>query len=274
MKTKKLVLPSMSRVELSVSHVDPEVAYTLNQNESHAHETCEIYVNLSGDVAFEVENRIYPISRGSVIITRPYEYHHCIFLSQRHHEHIWITFSAREYDSFLGMFFSREKGQDNLILLEEPQLEALMELLRALLDNENNPLDQRIAFLQLMRILQAGKHATSQGDLSPMPPDVAAALRFMDDHLAEELDIGTIAGVCNVSINTLERHFQDTFHMTPFAMLRKRRLYASMGRLRSGASVAEAARESGFSDYSHYIQLFRRQFGITPLGYKKKFRNH
>ena len=31
---------------------------------------CEIYLNLSGDVSFEVENRIYPVSPGTVILTR------------------------------------------------------------------------------------------------------------------------------------------------------------------------------------------------------------
>jgi AraC-like DNA-binding protein len=54
-------------------------------------------------------------------------------------------------------------------------------------------------------------------------------------------------------------------------MLRKKRLFASMDCLRNGASVAEAALESGFPDYSNYIQLFKKQFGITPLNYKKKF---
>jgi transcriptional regulator GlxA family with amidase domain len=102
--------------------------------------------------------------------------------------------------------------------------------------------------------------------------DVTAALRFMDAHLTEDLAIGTLAAACNVSPNTLERHFQEAFHMTPFAVLRRRRLFRSMELLRNGYSVAEAARESGFSDYSHYIQLFKKQFGITPLHYKKKFR--
>ena len=104
-----------------------------------------------------------------------------------------------------------------------------------------------------------------------VPRDVALALRFMDDHLSEDLDVGTVAAACNVSITTLERHFKDAFHATPFAMLRKKRLFRSMEHLRNGDSVAEAALKSGFSDYSNYIQLFKKQFGITPLCYKKKF---
>jgi len=81
----------MSRVDFSINHLDIDAASSLNQNETHIHKECEIYLNLSGNVCFEVENHLYPISRGSVIITRPYEYHHCIYRSNARHEHFWIT---------------------------------------------------------------------------------------------------------------------------------------------------------------------------------------
>ena len=271
MKTRSLTLPTVSAAEISVSHVDLDAGSTLNHNESHIHSACEIYLNLSGDVVFEVENRIYPIHRGSVIITRPYEYHHCIYLSEKRHEHFWITFSAAERDEFLKMFFSREKGKDNLILLDEKQLESLCRVLEGLLRNEMDRLQQRIDFLRIFQILSAGKSEEHTLSSSQLPGDVALALRFMDDHLAEELDMGAIAAACSVSVTTLERHFKDAFHSTPFAMLRKKRLFCSMEHLRKGDSVAEAALKSGFSDYSNYIQLFKKQFGITPLCYKKKF---
>ena len=44
--------------------------------------------------------------------------------------------------------------------------------------------------------------------------------------------------------------------------------------LRDGDMVADAAAKSGFSDYSNYIQLFKKQFGMTPLQYKKRFQYH
>lgn len=116
---RKITLPEISKAECSISHVVIDVASPLNENESHIHRECEIYVNLSGDVSFEVENRIYPVSRGSVIITRPFEYHHCIYHSNQLHEHFWITFSAGASDAFLAMFYGRGKGKDNLIILNE-----------------------------------------------------------------------------------------------------------------------------------------------------------
>jgi transcriptional regulator GlxA family with amidase domain len=104
-----------------------------------------------------------------------------------------------------------------------------------------------------------------------MPRDVVLALGFMDAHLVEELDVQGIAAAGNVSVTTLERHFKEVFHATPFAVLRRKRLFRSMEYLRNGMSVAEAASKSGFPDYSHYIQIFKKQFGMTPLGYRKQF---
>ena len=66
------------------------------------------------------------------------------------------------------------------------------------------------------------------------------------------------------------RDFKAALGASPTAVLRKKRLIASMACLRSGDSVTEAALKCGFSDYSNYIQLFRRQFGMTPLQYKKE----
>ena len=265
---KQIVVPGMAPVTLSVSRVELDAASPLNQNEPHIHRACEIYVNLSGDVAFEVENRIYPISRGSVIITRPLEYHHCIYRSQKRHEHYWITFTAQQED-FLQIFFQREKGQDNLIQLTEKQLCRLCDLLEAL-PKTADPLQLRILCLQLFAVLHEGTRGSSETTLDALPEVVVRVLRYMDEHLAEDLDIRKLAGVGNVSVNTLERQFKASLGTPPSAVLRKKRLIASMAFLRGGDSVTEAALKCGFSDYSNYIQLFHRQFGMTPLQYKKE----
>lgn len=270
-KTRKFTILGMSNADVTINYSNITAASALSQNDAHIHRECEIYLNLSGDVSFEVEDRIYPISRGSVIITRPYEYHHCISHSGEPHEHFWITFSAEENEDFLKMFFHREKGRDNLIILDETQLSELYCVLNSLLKNEVDMLKRRIEYLQIFRILSTGKLESSVGNMDELPSDVAKALRYMDDHLVEEIDIQTLSVVCNVSVSTLERHFKDTFNATPRAVLRKKRLIVSMEYLRSGEPVTEAALKSGFSDYSNYIQLFRKQFGITPLKYKKNF---
>lgn len=269
----KFSLPEMSKVDFSITYADIAANYPSDPGDSHIHAECEIYVNLSGDVSFEVENRIYPISRGSVIITRPFEYHHCIYHAIGQHKHYWITFSAKEDEDFLKLFFHREKGRNNLIVLNDAQLQELCSVLDTLLQTNVEPLLQRINLLRIFQILNAGTGVAFTSHGSNLPKIVANALLYMDAHFSEEISIDMIAAACNVSQNTLERHFKDAIGASPSATLRKKRLVASLEYLRDGKGIAEAACKCGFSDYSNYIQLFRKQFGLTPLQYKKKFTN-
>jgi len=271
MKQAIFTMPPMPEMEFAITRTKLDASSPMNVNEAHIHKTCEVYVNLSGKVSFAVEDRLYPISRGSVIVTMPYEYHHCIYHSDEPHEHFWITFSAQNDQEYLNLFFGREKGMDNRIVLEEPALEKLCELLEVLMDEKVQMLDRRIGILQFFRILSEGQRSTQFAPAQKLPQTVETALGYMDQNLAQELDIQMLARKCHVSVNTLERHFRESLGITPFAAIRRKRLFVSMMYLRKGESVTAAARKSGFSDYSNYIQLFRKQFGITPGQYKNQF---
>ena len=64
---------AMPPMDFDITKIELDSQSPLNHNEAHIHKRCEVYINLSGDVSFAVENRLYSITRGSVIITRPSE---------------------------------------------------------------------------------------------------------------------------------------------------------------------------------------------------------
>lgn len=262
-------LCSMSDIRFNISHTKSDDRNN-NDNESHIHEEYEIYLNISGNVAFEVENKIYPISRGSVIITKPHEYHHCIISEQTVHEFYWITFFAQGKEDYLKIFFERKKGENNLIILDEDGLAKMTDIFESLLCPEPDELEKRILFLQMFKVLRSGESVENIKEAA-LPEDIRKVLSYMDGHIAEEIDAAALCRVANFSINTLERHFISCLGTTPFAVLRKKRLVLSTHYLRQGESVSNAATKSGFSDYSNYIQIFKKHFGMTPLEYKKKF---
>lgn len=262
-------LGAMPPMDFDITKIELDSKSPLNHNEAHIHKRCEVYINLSGEVSFAVENRLYPITRGSVIITRPFEYHHCIYHSNEPHQHFWITFSGEQGQDFLRLFFDREKGVDNLLVLEEQALQQVCGILEALTREPLNGLERRIGVLRFFQILENSAPASRMEMRENLPEDVAAALEYVEGHLCEDLDVRHLAEVCHVSVNTLERHFKESVGDSPVAAIRKKRLLASLMFLRSGESVTDAARKSGFPDYSNYIQLFRKQFGMTPGKYKK-----
>ena len=90
----------------------------------HIHDFYEIYINLAGDVSFLVENSLYAIRRGDVIITRPNEIHRCIFHSDGIHEHfvIWLNDVP-----FASEKLKEELEKRTLIALPKEEKEVLIQ---------------------------------------------------------------------------------------------------------------------------------------------------
>lgn len=238
-----------------------------NVREHHVHPECEIYLNLSGDVDFMVENHLYPIAPGDVILTRPYEYHHCIYRSNALHKHFWILFSCEGNEALLDLFFHRPAGEQNRLTLPPTAAAELIEVCRALMDGKTPyPL-----FFRMLSLLRSGTSSAPGG--AALPPDVVLALEGIHTHLAAPLSITALAQQSHVSLNTLERHFKAHIGVTPQAYLRQKRLARAAELLAQGSSVGDACVRSGFPDYAHFIALFRQHFGVSPLRYQRQHRS-
>lgn len=269
MKSNSVHIPPSPDTRISVVKTELDKSSPSNQNEPHIHKETEIYVNLSGDVVFEVGNKIYPVSRGSVIITRPYEYHRCIYTGDKLHRHYWILIDREAPETIFSDIYGESKIESAHIRLGEESLAELEEALGTLINKKSPKLKNDIAFLKILSILSE-KEELPASDLDvPIPSDVLLALKYMDEHIDEPIELSELARVSFVSANTLERHFKEALDLTPTAMLKRKRLIYSTRFLRDGASVSEACERSGFTDYSGYINAFRLFFDMTPLKYKK-----
>lgn len=236
--------------------------------DSHVHPECEIYICLSGDVSFMVEQQIYPILPGSIVITRPYEYHHCIYHSDEPHKHFWILFSANGNESLLPRFFERENGERNLLVLSADGRRELFALCHSMIDEPLSEAERQYCFFRLLNLLDRAEVMSDQD--YGVDDAMSSALAYLDEHFCDSITVRELASVAHVSVNTLERHFQQKLHMTPMSYLKKKRLAHAAACLYEGCSVSEACEKSGFSDYSHFIALFKKTYGMTPLKYKKE----
>ncbi len=234
---------------------------------NHVHSDCEIYVNLSGDVSFMVEEQIYPIHPGSVIITKPFEYHHCIYHSQKPHKHFWILFSADESDSCFDIFFNRKKGEKNLFLPSPEKSAQLTKICNRLNSTSNSKLDFCVDFFELINII-----SNSEAEIA-CPSELDTLLKFINDNLQNQISTKSLAEYAHMSVNTLERYFNRYIGTTPSLYIKQKRLSHAAMLLHSGESVSQAAFGSGFGDYSNFIALFKKHYGITPLQYKKQIKH-
>lgn len=235
----------------------------------HYHNECELYVNISGEVNFWVEGTIYPLVHGSIIITRPHELHHCLFNSKKPHKHYCFRFHDNGNRELLKIFFDREKGKENLIVLNDDKTELLISLCKNLSQEDNSPFDTLYSFLTILKLLkESGQKERS--DKNRFDSYVAEAIKYINANLSDDITVKMIAQHVNVSVNTLENHFNKQLHLSPYAFLQQKRLLYASELLIEGKSVLDAAMYSGFPDYSHFISLFKKHFGITPNKFKKQ----
>lgn len=261
MKTNQISFGGINPFSFSVVHIEETDPY--GRNASHIHDQCEIYVNGSGDVSFMVEGQLYPVERGNAIITRPFEYHHCVYHSDTPHEHYWILFSAAGNEELLSPFFDRPAGAGNRIIPAQP--EKLLQICRRLTE-ERSPLEQYRDFFILIGLLKNGEVPVD----TPLPENLQQILGEINRNFTAPLQIEALAGEHFISVNTLERQFKTHLGVTPSEYLRQKRLAHAAALLREGVSVSSAAEQSGFADPSRFILYFKNRFGKTPLQYKKE----
>jgi PAS domain S-box-containing protein len=115
----------------------------------------------------------------------------------------------------------------------------------------------------------------------PEPQPVAAhvvrlaedASRYMREHLAERIDLSSMAGVLAVSPDHLGRVFKRHMGTTPHQFLIDLRLEAAEGLLaETDLTVTQIAWRVGFASPSHFVTTFRARTGTTPLEFRRRVR--
>ncbi len=238
--------------------------------EMHIHDSCEIYVNVSGGGTFMVENRFYPVTRGDMILTRPNEVHHGLFPNDTPHEHYCIWFTTGDNADWLTRFFKRERGEGNLLSLSQHDKEKLLRLLAAMekeMDEEGDPRRATCLFMQILLLIEDA--ATESEERANVPYPLSAILEEIGNRYREPLRMAEVAERYFISQSTLNRIFQTHLRISPHEYLENLRLARAKRMLASGADVTATALECGFSDCSHFIMLFRRRFNMTPGKYRK-----
>lgn len=84
------------------------------------------------------------------------------------------------------------------------------------------------------------------------------------------LKISDYATLCNRSISSFKRDFQDCFGSSPGKWLAEMRLkHAASLLLTTEASISEIGFSCGFEDVSHFSKSFRKFYRCTPRDYRK-----
>ncbi|MEX3687742.1 AraC family transcriptional regulator [Paraburkholderia sp. BR14263] len=98
----------------------------------------------------------------------------------------------------------------------------------------------------------------------PNDPRVETMKALLAADLATPLRVADLAQAVGLSPFHATRLFTQATGLPPHAWRTQLRLQRALAPLREGATVAEVAAASGFTDQSHFTRHFRRMFGVPP----------
>jgi AraC-type DNA-binding domain-containing proteins len=262
---------------ISVKRVCSNVA---NNTTFHLHNSFELYLFLQGDVNYWVEQSVYHLKRGTLLIFNNQEIHRVVNPSSNKYERLLIHFQPPVIEPFntektnlLSCFINREKGQNNAVLLSDRQLDIFLSLVKKLSDALNsekygsdvltrNYLMEVLIFIN--RLYQQNTDFLEQDTLSGRLHDI---LDYIEVHLSEDLSLDKISSHFSLDKSYLGRLFKKETGSTIYNYILLKRISLAKQLLSEGKNVSETCSLSGFNDYANFIRTFKKITGSSPSHY-------
>ena len=167
------------------------------------------------------------------------------------------------------LFRQRDASFVGILPLNDEEYElSNRHFLRAGQHIDNHPTDKmwschaRSDMISILRIAEGAY----QGDAVH---DGNEILRFIRDHLGEEITLTTLSQRFHTNRTTLTRLIKEQTGMTPMQYVMEERLNQSRPDLLfTDVSVQDLAEKYGFADVNYFIRAFKKRFGKTPLQYR------
>lgn len=245
----------------------------------HMHSEFEVFFFLRGDVNYIVEQRIYPLEPGDILIFNSTELHYPTFRTDAEFERIVLHFNpalaqqlSTSRTQLLRRFLSRPHGEDNLIRLPPHEIARFQELAMQIQkeshsDAEGDDVLAIVHLAELLVLLDRGQKTDLQPDR--LSPYVHQALCYISRTLPQPISLSDIASALSVDRFYLDKLFKKEMGTTIYNYVLLKRLNQARVLLAQGLSVGEACAGAGFNDYSNFIRTFKKYIGITPARFAR-----
>jgi AraC family transcriptional regulator len=207
----------------------------------------------------------------------------CVFPAMRPYRASWDTAGAIfvELAPDLVDEANRHLGRDDRTVLRAglaPGDHFIPPLAQALVDlaGRNEPATRLLAEslgLTLATHLAQAYAASGPPTVKPCGPMAQDKLRllkdFIDANLGAAVSLADLAAQVEMSVFHFARSFRQTTGIAPYQFVLRRRIELARELLRTpDSSVAEVALRCGFSQQSHFSEVFRRIAGVSPREYR------
>lgn len=243
---------------------------------AHYHNYYELYFLEEGQCCHMLQDRIYTLGPGDLILFSPYVMHRSFQDSNALSKRLLLYFQADQVDS-PELLTALDRGNGVYSLqpgLRRPVQYILKELLSkdgGVSDFEKSYCHTLLNTLLFMIILQAAKQEPKPLET---PSRISQIVRYIHSHYDEDIRLELLARTFYISPYYLCREFKRYTNSTLVQYLNITRIMNAQKKfLETDKNITEISRETGFTNITHFNRVFKNITGMTPSGYRKNRRN-
>lgn len=265
------------------------VSNIISPVEFHSHQQYEVFILEEGDVHYLINNQIYRIDPGTVILMDGSELHKVQLIDETasyvrsivHFDPNWLTplleageagFLLEYFSEFHHRLFKmRDKGDLKTLLTLVRQLSLLTEEERT----TQNEATVKITLAHLLGFIYKTDKLTlleeefGKSEKARLAEEIAS---YIQQHFDSKWTIKELAADINVSPSYASHLFKEVTGYTIMDYLMNYRLIQAKSLLSMSSkevSIKECAYQCGFESDAHFNRFFKKKTGVTPFTFKK-----
>ena len=190
---------------------------------------------------------------------------------------LWVHFSGVSASLYYELFQARNRRCPVLTMPPDNAIQEYLRELMSLYDSDSTELTADLYAAALLTKMLTDIIQVTEQERSwlGVPDTVQQARDYLTEHYNEKITLDDLAARYAVSKFHFQKQFKHFIGYTPNEFLLQLRLTRAKELLRqTDHPISQIACDVGIQNVSHFISLFKKQEGITPLGYRNSFGGH
>ena len=252
----------------------------------HWHDEIQISIVTKGSVEFIVGEKSYILKNGQAIFINTQRIHMAKSVGDEDCIYHSIMFNAKLLKMFPGSIIEQKyidpvitSNKLNSIEIygnnnwEQDALKYISDIINVdIIQYKGYELKIYIDLLNFWLLLVLNDKDIFNQKMEPKPINeqrIKDVLSFIHKNYSNKITLQDIADAVFVSKGECCRFFKKSLKMSPYDYLINYRINESMKLLKnSSLSILDISENVGFNNVSHYIQIFKKKTGQTPLEYR------
>lgn len=250
----------------------------------HYHPQYEIYYLLSGDRNYFIQDRVYNVQKGDLVLINSNVLHKTIDGYSESHERMLIEFDMSFFKDFLvesthSQLLNVFHKDCTIFRLDEPQKKQLETCFYKMIQeskesNIDNNIPLKVYLLELLVLINKSYIKTSTGEfdhLSKLHKRVSEIVTYINLNYMNDIGLDLVAREFYISPEHLSRAFKKVTGFTFIEYLNNLRINEARKLLEQPMlSISDIATKVGYQNNTHFGRVFKSFTGSSPMAYRKR----